>query len=126
MYKRQAQTILRCLQTPFTAPRKAAGVWATLLDVDLPFPVEAAACAYTPPRREASGTAVTAAVIRAIDLDAFEETCRESGCEPTHCDAEALALWSQIAHEAPPARAETPRAVVWLAPDHVTLSLIHI
>ncbi|HHX97256.1 MAG TPA: hypothetical protein GX689_00155, partial [Lentisphaerae bacterium] len=37
-----AQTILRCLQTPFTAPRKAAGVWATLLDVDLPFPVEAA------------------------------------------------------------------------------------
>ncbi|MGI6599389.1 MAG: hypothetical protein ACOX3F_06800 [Kiritimatiellia bacterium] len=117
-----AQTILRCLQTPFTAPRKAAGVWATLLDVDLPFPVEAAACAYTPPRREASGTAVTAAVIRAIDLDAFEETCRESGCEPTHCDAEALALWSQIAHEAPPARAETPRAVVWLAPDHVTLA----
>ena len=116
------QTILRRLQAPFTAPRKAAGVWATLLDVDLPFPIEAAACAYTAPRREANQTSVTAAVIREIDLNAFEETCREARCEPTHCDAEALALWSQLAREAPPARAETARAIVWLATDHVTIA----
>ena len=45
-----AQTVLRRLRAPFASVRKAEKVWASLLDVDLPFPVEGAACSYGAPR----------------------------------------------------------------------------
>ena len=117
-----AQTVIRHLRAPFASIQKASKVWASLLDVELPFPVESAICSYGEPRIENGGTVVFAAAIRKNDLAAFDETCRAAGFNPTHCDAEALALWSQQVAEAPPARGELPRAIVWLGADHVTIA----
>ena len=116
-----AQTAVRRLRAPFASAKKAAKVWPSLLDVELPFPVESAACAYGEPRVEKDAVVAVASAVRRSDLAAFEESCRAAGIDPTHCDAEALALWSQQAVEAPPARAERPRVLVWLAADHVTV-----
>ncbi|NCA82954.1 MAG: hypothetical protein EOM72_09450 [Opitutae bacterium] len=117
-----AQTVIRRLQAPFASLPKAEKVWASLLDVELPFPVEGAACSYGAGRIENGGTVAVAAAIRKSDLAAFDEACRAAGFDPTHCDAEALALWDQHIAEAPPARAGMPRAVVWLGADHVTVA----
>ena len=117
-----ALTAVRRLRAPFASVRKAAKVWPALLDVDLPFPVESAACFYGAPRVENGGTAALAAALRRSDLDAFLDTCRAAGAEPTHCDAEALALWSQHLAEAPPAREDGVRALVWLGADHVLVA----
>lgn len=116
-----AKTIVRRLRAPFASVSKAAKVWLSLLDVELPFPVEGAACSFGPARIEDGGTLATAAAIRESDLAAFEETCRAAGIEPTHCDAEVLALWDQGGREAPPARPEQPRVLVWLGRDHAAV-----
>ncbi|HPJ56431.1 MAG TPA: hypothetical protein PLK81_02140 [Kiritimatiellia bacterium] len=113
------QTVIRRLRAPFASVRKAARVWASLLDVELPFPVEAAVCAYGPPRLDDGGTVAVAAAIRQGDLAAFQDACRAAGVDPTHADAEGLALWEQLAVETPPARAGQPRALVWLGAEHV-------
>ena len=115
------KTVIRRLRAPFASISKASKVWASLLDVDLPFPVEAALCSFGPARIENGGTVAVAAAIRKSDLTAFDETCREAGYDPTHCDAEALALWDQHIVEVPSARADALRMLVWLAADHVTV-----
>lgn len=115
------QTVVRRLRAPFASVRKAARVWPSLLDVELPFPVEAAACAFGPARVENDGTIAIAAAIRHVDLAAWDDRCRAAGCEPTHADAEVLALWEQLALEVPPVRAEQPRALAWLGADHAVL-----
>ena len=117
-----ALTAVRRLRAPFASVRKAAKVWPALLDVDLPFPVESAACSYGAPRVENGGTAALAAALRRSDLETFLETCRAAGADPTHCDAEALALWSQHVAEAPPVRADGVRALVWLGAEHVVVA----
>ena len=113
------QTVIRWLRAPFASVRKAARVWASLLDVELPFPVEGAVCAYSSPRLADGGTVALAAAIRQGDLAAFRDACRAAGFEPTHADAEGLALWEQLAVDTPPARAGQPRALVWLGAGHV-------
>lgn len=116
-----AQTVVRRLRAPFASVQKAAKVWPSLLDVELPFPVESAICIYGDPRVENGGTLAVAAALRIHDLAACGDAGRAAGAEPTHCDAEALALWSQLATEAPPARGELPRAMVWLGAGHVSI-----
>ncbi|MGD9782452.1 MAG: hypothetical protein AB7V14_09905 [Kiritimatiellia bacterium] len=117
-----AQTVVRRLRAPFASASKAAKVWPSLLDVDLPFPVEGAACCYGKPWNDRGGTAVLAAAIRIGDLEAFDGDGRAAGVSATHCDAEVLALWDQLAVEAPAARAGMPRVLVWLGPDHVAVA----
>jgi len=117
-----AQTVIRPLRAPFASLKKAGRVWDSLLDVNLPFPVESASCCYSNVRIEQGGTLSTAAAIRKSDLEACGEAWQTAGLSPTHCDAEALALWSQQEVEAPSVRSELPRAVVWLGEDHVSIS----
>ena len=116
-----AQTVVRQLRAPFASIQKAARIWPSVLDVELPFPVESAVCFYSDARIENGGTLALASAIRKSELTAFDETCRTAGFNPTHCDAEVLALWSQQGIEAPPARSQLPRALVWLGMDHVAV-----
>lgn len=116
-----AQTVVRRLRAPFASVAKAAKVWDSLLDVDLPFPVESAVCAYADPCVEKGSTFAVAAAVRKSELAAFTDTCRAEGFDPTHCDAEAMALWSQQGVEAPPARAGQPRLLIWLGAEHVAV-----
>lgn len=111
-------TVTRRLRAPFASSAKAARIWDSLLDVDLPFPIESALRSYSAPRVEGKETIALAAAIRQTDLAAFLEACRPQGIQPTHCDAAALALWSQQILEAPPARAHLARILIWLGHSH--------
>lgn len=115
------QTVVRRLRAPFASLRKAARVWPSLLDVELPFPVEGAVCHFGAPQAENGGTVTVAAALRASDLAAFDAACLAAGIDATHCDAEALALWDQFSVEVPPARADASRALVWLGADHTLI-----
>jgi len=115
------QTFVRRLHAPFASPAKAAKVWNALLDVELPFPVESAQCAFGSPQVAAGATTSIAAAVRKPDLEAAVAAWRAEGCDPTHCDVEALALWDQQNAEVPPVRGDLSRAVVWLGADHVAL-----
>jgi len=117
-----SQTVIRPLRAPFASVKKAGKVWDSLLDVNLPFPVESASCCYSDVRVEAGGTCAIASAIRRSDLASFDATCEADGFSATHCDAEALALWSQQGIEVPPVRSEVPRVLVWLGEDHVTIA----
>ena len=114
-------TVVRRLEAPFASARKAARVWPSLLDMDLPFPVEAAQCDYAPlPPADGKARALACAVRRA-DLEPFLDDVAASGTAPSFCDAEAPALWSEHLRDAPPSGADRPRLLVHAAADHVTV-----
>lgn len=112
------RTVVRRLRAPFASVKKAARVWPSLLDVELPFPVEGAVCFFGSPRVEDGGTVAVAAALRKSDLTEIDEVFRSAGIEATHCDAEALALWDQMEAEAPAAREDGARMVAWLGADY--------
>lgn len=114
-------TVVRRLVAPFSSARKAARVWASLLDMDLPFPVEAAQCDYAPGGTEDGKACAIASAVRRADLDAFLEDAAANGAEPSCCDAEALALWDQHLYEVPPASDARTAMLVHAAADHVTV-----
>lgn len=116
-----ASTVVRRLVAPFASARKAARVWASLLDMDLPFPVEAAQCDFTPDGTEDGKACAMAAAVRRADLDAFLDEAAAHGAAPSCCDAEALALWDQHLCEAPPAGEGRCALLVHAAADHVTV-----
>jgi hypothetical protein len=116
-----AQTVVRRLRAPFPSLAKAARIWPSLLDVDLPFPVESAVTGFVQPRVVQGQATTLAAAIRRSDWSAFEEQCNAVGVQPTHADVEALALWEQQSVDAPSARADASRLLIWLGADHVTI-----
>ena len=114
-------TVVRRLEAPFSSAQKAARVWPSLLDMDLPFPVEAAQCDYAPlPPADGKARALACAVRRA-DLEPFLDDVAASGTAPSFCDAEAPALWTEHLRDAPPSGADRPRLLVHAAADHVTI-----
>lgn len=114
-------TVVRRLVAPFASARKAARVWASLLDMDLPFPVEAAQCDYLPDGTEDGKACAIASAVRRADLQAFLAGAAAEGAVPSCCDAEALALWDQHLAEAPPASESRAAMLVHAAADHVTV-----
>ncbi|HXK80450.1 MAG TPA: hypothetical protein PLB42_09795, partial [Kiritimatiellia bacterium] len=104
-----AQTVVRRLRAPFPSLAKAARIWPSLLDVDLPFPVESAVTGFVQPRVVQGQATTLAAAIRRSDWSAFEVQCNAAGVQPTHADVEALALWEQQSVDAPSARADASR-----------------
>jgi hypothetical protein len=115
-----ALTVVRRLRVALASAKKAAKVWPSLLDVELPFPLEASSFFVGESRTDGGGCTAIGAAIRKADLEAFEGEWRGQGVDATHCDAEALALWDELEAEAS-AAPHKARAVVWLARDHVTL-----
>lgn len=115
------QTILRRLVAPFASLRKAEHVWPSLLDMELPFPIEAAQCDFSPAEIRDEKASTLACAIRRSDLDAFLQSLATQGIEPTHGDAEAVALWEEHLFETPPIHANRPVLLIHLALDHVTV-----
>lgn len=118
-------TVVRRLEAPFASARKAARVWPSLLDMELPFPVEAAQCDYVPVPSVGGNARALACAVRRADLDGFLREAAASGAEPAFCDAEAFALWNQHLREAPPASAERAILLVHAAASHVTVMRGH-
>lgn len=84
----------RWLVTPFPSPSKARKVLPSLLDVQLPFPLEA--CAYGFPEMRTGPDRVEALAVaaRREDVTAHVEACKKWRIDPHVVDHEGLALWS--------------------------------
>jgi hypothetical protein len=120
-----ACTVVRRLEAPFASVRKAERIWPSLLDMDLPFPVEAAQCDYAPAEPEDGKVSTLACAIRRTDLDSLLQTAAGLGASPAFCDAEAPALWDRHLLEAPPKDDSRPVLLVHAAADHVTVLCGH-
>ncbi len=104
----------RWLQTPFPSAGKARKVASSLLDIQLPVPLEQ--CIWTlaaEERNEAGQVRLLAAAARLTDLKERIAALRALGLDPAVLDHEALAIWSEAARLMPPAE-QTSRVVFHL------------
>lgn len=87
-------SIIRLLQSPFPSVTKARSVLPSLLDVQLPFPLEQCVCHFVlAPQPRGENIRATAVAIPAEHLGALIENNRRAGFDPDIIDAEAIALW---------------------------------
>ena len=90
------QHVLKMLEAPFANAAKASKVFASLLDLELPFPLESCRTAFLVPRRTAEGRVATlAAAARNEDVAALLGALRDAGLAPATMDLEGLALWDE-------------------------------
>ena len=113
------ESVAQWIEAPFGARSKALRVFPTLLDVELPFPLEACAYAFLDAHRGSETT------YRALAVASRLETMRRKldalvalGMDPQALDQEALALWSQSLRELPLAAGGNEfRIVLYMADD---------
>lgn len=126
----------RWLHTPLTSLAKARKVLPSLLDIQLPFPLET--CVFDFPRFRRAGLparaggaaaekgprAVDALAVaaRVQDVNARLQRFRQAGLDPARLDHEGLALWAQALTELPAER-DAVRVIACLGLDHTTLVL---
>ncbi len=121
------ECITHWVQAPFGSAAKARKVLPTLLDIQLPFPLES--CAYAFPvqhRTLEGGQRALGAAARGQDLDARLAALATVGIDPAVLDPEGLALWTQSLAEAPGPAPMAPaplRAVLNLEAQRGTLVL---
>jgi hypothetical protein len=115
----------RWVQAPFASFRKARRVLPTLLDIQLPFPMETCRHIVAGMERAENGNARALAVVaRTDDVDRRLAVCREAGVDPRALDYEGLALWTQSLRERPPAAGDPAlRIVVALSRDRAALAV---
>ena len=109
------------LASPLTDPDKAAKILPSLLDVQLPFPIETCAWQSVDLRRKPDRTLEALIVAtQTVTLQQRMEQYQQAGCDPAFMDHEALALWTQSIETLPP---ETDRVRILLAlfSDHTSV-----
>ncbi|HEY8240888.1 MAG TPA: hypothetical protein VIH35_05545, partial [Kiritimatiellia bacterium] len=95
----------------------------SILDIQLPFPIERCVCEFLEPREVAGGQVEALAVaVRREDLAARLEKLKTQSIDVTHLDAEPLALWTQSIDEAPLDH-ESLRVVLYIGHDRAALAL---
>ncbi|MBN1268707.1 MAG: hypothetical protein JXB04_03900 [Kiritimatiellae bacterium] len=116
------EVVTRWLTTPFPSISKAMKVLPSLLDIQLPFPLET--CVYDLIEVQTHGGHVRALAVatRKDHLRTRLETCRGLGLDPVVLDHEGLALWTQSIGELP-VEADTLRVVAHVGHDHSVLVL---
>jgi hypothetical protein len=111
-----AASVMRWLQTPFGPVGKARKVFPSLLDIQLPFPLESCRYAFLQTRALAGGPVETLAVAaREEHLQKRLEQYRAAGLEPDILDQEGLAAWGQALREHPPADDGLRVVALWRA-----------
>ena len=111
----------RWLQTPFASESKAARVQHSLLDIQLPFPLEE--CIALFPRRgrnEANQVKCLAVVAKSSTVESALHQWQELGIDPTCLQHEALACWAQACVEVPFA-SDSTRVLFHIAEDRASL-----
>lgn len=110
------ESFVRRLEAPLPHAGKARRVLPTLLDMDLPFPIEDCLYTFLDNRTDATGKLGALAVgARRADLQHRVEEAVAAGFDPAVLDQEGLALWTQAGREAPPSGQSPPvRAAVHL------------
>jgi hypothetical protein len=113
---------LRRLTAPLPSIRKARRVLPSMLDIELPFPLEACSYVFLNVRRIAgAGVEALAVAARAEDIATWIERCRSAGVDPISIEHEAAVLWRAWRAERPLAREQT-RLIVYLGVDRTTLA----
>lgn len=91
------------LTAPFTSLRKIQKVMPSLLDVQLPFPLDSCQYYFPQVRRMPNGTSgALAAAARRESVVGLLEKYRAREIDPLVLDHEGLALWTQSVAEIPP------------------------
>lgn len=109
-------SMARWLEAPFPSMAKARKVLPSLLDIQLPFPLES--CVHGFPLLEATDTGrvrALAVAARKENIQSRLAACAEMNMDPHCLDHEGLALWTQSLAEQP--AMEGLRAVVYLGVD---------
>ena len=128
----ERESLTRWLQAPFASRSKARRTFPSLLDVNLPFPLDE--CVYrfieAPGGRGGNARALAVAA-RQADVERRLAALKAAGVEPMVLDQEGLALWAYSLVELPDkalgpggnAGAKPVRVVVYAGSDRVTLAL---
>ena len=115
-----SECFARRLTAPFSSVAKAQKVFPSILDIQLPFPIEKCVYRFLDVASTGSQVEALALAARHEELTARIEKLNQAGVDPTHLDHEGLALWSQSLDEMP-LDLETARAVFYFGPDRSTL-----
>ena len=111
----------RWLSSPLTSEAKARKVLPSLLDIQLPFPLERCVYDFIVTRKDsAGGIDALAAAARTDDVEAYLREMQSRGVDPEILDHSGLALWEQSVREAPLER-NAVRVVCCLTDSFVTL-----
>lgn len=108
------------LDTPFASQSRALRVLPSLLDVQLPFPLEDCCWCLAASRR--GGRRAVSALVVAARREAIQQRLQQYRTvfiEPAVLDHEGLALWWQNLRENPPVTGAL-RVIVNLEPDHAS------
>ena len=118
-----ADSSARWLETPLTTPEKALKVLPSLLDVQLPFPLETCLFAITALQPDATGHyRALACAARRNEVEARLEQHRALGLDPVVLQHEGLALWQEAAREIPLAP-KTMRVVAYVGDNRTALAV---
>ncbi len=121
----QRESFTRWLTAPRLSPRKAGKVVSTLLDIQLPFPIDTCehAVVTLAPSPDRQGTAALVVGARHSDIRARLHSLSAIGVDPHILDQEGVALWSQWNEEYAQGAPDGTVAVLYFASDRVTISL---
>ena len=115
------ESVLRRVSSPFARLDRARKVLPSLLDVQLPFPLEQCAYVFTGAAPNATGGLDALAIAaRREDVQHALQRLGESGIDPVFLDHEGLALWRQAQREIK-LSGDAGRVLVHLGPSHTTL-----
>lgn len=117
------ESFTRLLRTPVLPRYKIAKILPTLLDIQMPFPVEECVCEFVPIRDGRKATQdVLAICARSEHVAKKLESLKEAGIEPLVLDQQGVALWALACREIPPPR-DGIRVVLYFGPDQWAMAL---
>lgn len=110
------ESIIRWIRPPLDSLRKARKVFASLLDLQLPFPVEDCVHFFPCVERGPKGIEALGVAARIQDVRLRLQKLAELGVDPIVLDHEGMALWDQALREHPAPEPQA-RIVVGCYPD---------
>ncbi len=110
----------RRIVAPLASAEKARKVLPSLLDVQLPFPIEKCVSLFPEVIAAGAHSDALAVVARVEEVEAALGRLQEQRVDATRLDHEALALWARLCDEVPPRENEI-RAVAYLGLDRCAL-----
>lgn len=122
----QRESFTRWVKTPLSSIRKAEKVIPTLLDIQLPFPLDK--CEYSvisfSANKDRGGSSALVVGARHTDITARLQALSAAAVDPHILDQEGIALWSQLMEEQPDAgRPNVTAALLFFAGDRVTICI---
>lgn len=122
----QRESFTRWVKTPLSSIQKAEKVIPTLLDIQLPFPLDT--CEYSvlsiSGNKNLGGSAALVVGARQSDIAARLKALSAAAVDPHILDQEGIALWNQLMEEQPHAgRQGITAALLFFALDRLTISI---